>query len=60
MVTPGVPGGIGVREAAMLFILSPFFSSEAILLAAVAQRVIFIIGDVITVPISKLFVVKEN
>lgn len=54
-VTPGVPGGIGVREAAMLLLLAPFFPSETILLAAVVQRVIMIIGDVIAFPISLLF-----
>ena len=52
LITPGAPGGIGVREAAMLLLLAPFFPSDAILIAAVIQRVILITGDVITFPFS--------
>ncbi len=54
-ITPGVPGGIGVREAAMLFLLEPFFPGNQILLAAVVQRLTMIIGDMIVFPISRLF-----
>jgi uncharacterized membrane protein YbhN (UPF0104 family) len=53
-ITPGTPGGIGVREAAMLLLLSPFFPSDIILLAAVIQRVIMIVGDVVAFPIGLL------
>lgn len=54
-ITPGVPGGMGVREAAMLLLLAPFFPEDKILLAAVIQRMTMIIGDVIVFPISRLF-----
>jgi uncharacterized membrane protein YbhN (UPF0104 family) len=46
-VSPGVPGGIGVREAMLVFILAPFFPVEAVLIAAILQRITSIIGDVI-------------
>lgn len=54
-ITPGVPGGIGVREAAMLLLLEPFFPGDRILLAAVVQRLMMIIGDIVVFPISRLF-----
>lgn len=54
-ITPGVPDGIGVREAAMLLLLEPFFPGDKILLAAVIQRITMIIGDMVVFPISRLF-----
>lgn len=54
-ITPGAPGGIGVREAVMLALLSSNFPAEHILFASIVQRLISIVGDVITVPISLLF-----
>ena len=46
-ITPGVPGGIGIRESVLLLML-PMYSQEAILTAAIVQRVIMIIGDVLS------------
>ena len=54
-VTPGVPGGIGVREAAMLFLLASLFPGDKIMLAAVLQRLTMIIGDALVFPVSHLF-----
>lgn len=54
-ITPGAPGGIGVREAAMLLLLEPYFPGDKILLAAVVQRLITVIGDIIVYPVSRLF-----
>ena len=45
-ITPGVPGGVGIRESVLLLML-PMYPQEAILSAAIVQRVIMIIGDVL-------------
>lgn len=55
-ITPGVPGGIGVREVVLLEILEPFFSEEVILLSAVICRCIMILGDLAAAFISRMFV----
>jgi hypothetical protein len=46
-ITPGVPGGIGVRESVLILMLGPIFSTEIILPAAIIQRVVMIFGDVL-------------
>jgi uncharacterized membrane protein YbhN (UPF0104 family) len=46
-ITPGVPGGIGVRETVLVLMLSPVFPKEAVLTAAVLQRFAMIVGDVL-------------
>ncbi len=50
-ITPGVPGGIGIRESVLLLML-PMYPQEAILTAAIVQRVIMIIGDVLSYLLS--------
>jgi len=45
-ITPGVPGGIGVREALLTLMLSPLYSQEIILTTAVLHRFGMILGDV--------------
>ena len=45
-ITPGVPGGIGVREAVLLLMLAPVIPEEVVLYAAVAQRVAYIFADI--------------
>jgi len=45
-VTPGVPGGIGVRES-MLLLMLPMYPQNVILSAAIIQRVVTILGDVL-------------
>jgi len=52
-ITPGVPGGIGVREAVMLLMLSPFIAEEIVLYVAVVQRVAFIFSDVLSWIVGK-------
>lgn len=59
-VTPGVPGGIGVREAVLIKILSPFFPEDNVILAAVSQRLIMILGDLLAVPVSRLFITTSH
>jgi len=53
-ITPGVPGGIGVREAVMLLMLSPVFPDDVILYAAVVQRLAFIFSDIFSWVIGKV------
>jgi uncharacterized membrane protein YbhN (UPF0104 family) len=44
-ITPGVLGGIGLREAMLM--LSLYFPKEAILTSAVVQRFSMVLGDVL-------------
>lgn len=53
-VTPGVPGGIGVREAVLIEALSSFFPEDTVILAAVSQRLIMILGDLLAAAVSKV------
>jgi len=53
-ITPGVPGGIGVREAVMLLMLSPVFPDDVVLYAAVVQRLAFIFSDIFSWVIGKV------
>jgi len=45
-IIPGVPGGIGIRESVLLLTL-PMFPQDVILSAAIIQRIIMIVGDVL-------------
>ena len=53
-LTPGVPGGIGVREAVLLLMLSPVISDEIVLFVALIQRIAYIISDVLSWIIGKV------
>ena len=57
-ITPGVPGGIGVREAVMLLMLSPVIPDDIIIFAAVVQRLAFIFSDVVSWVIGKAIETK--
>lgn len=46
-LTPGAPGGLGVREAVFLSILGSTLQSETVLLSALLFRIVTILGDVI-------------
>lgn len=46
-VVPGAPGGIGVREAILVLLLSPTIGDTVTLSAALIHRLISIIGDFI-------------
>ena len=46
-VTPGAPGGLGVREAALLAGLSGFAAPEAILAFAVLSRISLLFGELL-------------
>ncbi len=47
LVTPGVPAGIGVREAVLIFLLGGLSSGPVILLAVVIGRAITVLGDLL-------------
>ena len=59
-ITPGVPGGIGVREAVLAIMLAPFYPMEVVLIAGVFQRIAFIIGDVSAWLLSILILKSNN
>lgn len=46
-IVPGAPGGIGIREAIFILLLSQNYSEQAIILVAISYRLINIVGDVI-------------
>lgn len=51
-VTPGAPGGLGVREAVMLMLLELLMSSADGLLLAIALRLVTLFGDLWALPLS--------
>lgn len=53
-VTPGAPGGLGVREAVLIALLQITENVEYILLATVLFRVITVIGDLVLFVSGKL------
>ncbi len=44
---PGVPGGIGVREAVLVAALAPLSTPEQVLIAAVLLRIVTTLGEVL-------------
>ena len=47
-VTPGAPGGMGVREAALIILLGSLMKESDVLLVGIVYRVCTIIGDVLS------------
>ena len=45
-ITPGAPGGVGIREAVSLFLLGGMIEESVILSGIVIMRVLSIIGDI--------------
>ena len=45
-ITPGAPGGVGVREAVSLFLLAEMIGESVILSGIIIMRVLSIIGDI--------------
>lgn len=54
-VIPGAPGGLGVREMAMLLLLSPVYGEESVLVASIALRLVTIGGDLLVFLAGLLF-----
>lgn len=46
-ITPGAPGGIGIREAVILFFLQEMIAEKTILTGTIIMRFFAIIGDVL-------------
>lgn len=59
-VVPGAPGGIGVREAILVLLLSPVIGDSVTLSAALIHRLISIIGDFIGYVIALLLKNKNS
>ena len=53
-ITPGVPGGIGIREAVMVYFFSTFIPEDQILSSAIIFRITTIIGDFIAFGIASI------
>jgi len=51
-VTPGAPGGLGVREAAMLILLRPVMPPADGLLLVMTLRMVTLLGDLAAFPLS--------
>ena len=47
-ITPGAPGGLGIREAVMIFIVHGIFDESIITLSSVLYRIITIVGDLLS------------
>ena len=46
-ITPGAPGGIGIREAVMMLMCGSFLDTDTIMLYAVTMRLISTFGDIV-------------
>lgn len=54
-LTPGAPGGIGVKEAVMIFLLAGIMTESDILLVGVIARLSNILGDTLAFGVNKIF-----
>ncbi|MGL1862008.1 MAG: lysylphosphatidylglycerol synthase domain-containing protein [Pseudodesulfovibrio sp.] len=60
LITPGAPAGIGVREAIMITLLSPYMGNSQALVVAVLFRIITSVGDVLFFLCSYIPGLKDN
>jgi glycosyltransferase 2 family protein len=44
-LTPGAPGGLGIKEATLVLLLSPTFGPEAAMASALIHRLVSVLGD---------------
>lgn len=58
-LVPGAPAGLGVRDGAMVWILTPYFAETAVVIAAVA-RITTILGDTVAFLVGLLFFSHER
>jgi len=58
-VTPGSPGGLGVREGLMLLMLAPVFSAASGSLLVIALRIATTLGDVVILGAGLLLLPKR-
>ena len=62
-ITPGAPGGLGIREAIMCFFFAGILGEDTILYAALIYRVICVFGDMtsyVYVLLAKLIYKREK
>lgn len=59
-ITPGVPGGIGIREAVLSYFFAAWLDPGTIVTAALVYRVATIFGDLESYGLSRLFVHLEK
>lgn len=53
-ITPGAPGGLGVKESVLILMLSPMYGREYTLIAALIHRLISIFGDLLAFGVGTL------
>jgi hypothetical protein len=59
-VTPGAPGGLGVREGLMLLMLAPVFSAASASVLVIALRIATTLGDVLILITGFLLLPKRH
>lgn len=59
-ITPGAPGGLGIRESIMCLFLADSFTENIILSAVLVHRVLTVFGDIIAFIISLLLNRKSS
>lgn len=59
-LTPGAPGGIGIRETVMTIIGGSFLDSDIILMSMVVYRMINVVADVLYFFVMKIVEKKTN
>lgn len=59
-ITPGAPGGLGVKESIMILMLSPAYGREATLMAALIHRLASIIGDLLAFVVGIVVDKRKN
>ena len=52
-IIPGAPGGIGVREAVLIFFVTPIIGEPQSIAVAIALRFVTLLGDVCFFVISE-------
>lgn len=58
-ITPGAPGGIGIREAVILFLSKGIIGSDLLTTAAVIMRIVCIIADILAFGFAYLIEKKK-
>ena len=59
-VTPGAPGGLGVREALLLLMLAPVYTTAAASVLVIALRIATTLGDVLALATGALILPRRQ
>lgn len=59
-IVPGAPGGVGIREVALLLTMSQFYSQEQLIPLLIAHRLVTILGDLLALAISRLMRLAQS